>query len=149
MGEIRSDVTLENTIDRGYFDRGDRQESDIRRTIVDAMVDTGAVSLFLPEDIVEHLGLEQLGTAVVTYADERQDERPLAGPVTVRIGNRAMVGDCIVGPARSEALIGQVVLERLDLIADCANHTLAPRHPEYPVLKAKAARTAQHQEGRP
>ena len=37
---------------------------------------------------VERLGLDQQGTAVVTYADERQDERPVAGPVTVRIGNR-------------------------------------------------------------
>ena len=141
MGEIRSNVMLENTVDRGVFDRGQGQETDIRRTTVDGMVDTGAVSLILPQDIVERLGLDQHGTAVVTYADERQDERPLAGPVTVRIGNRAMVTNCIVGPPRSEPLIGQVVLEMLDLIADCANHTLAPRYPDYPVLKAKATRT--------
>ena len=62
-------------------------------------------------------------------------ERPLAGPVTVRIGNRAMVTDCIVGPARSETVIGEVVLKRLDLV--CANHTLEPRDARYPVLKAK------------
>ena len=141
MGEIRSNVMLENTGDRVVFDRGQGQEVDIRRTTVDGLVDTGAVSLMLPQDIVERLGLDQQGTAVVTYADERQDERPLAGPVTVRIGNRAMVTNCIIGPPQSEALIGQVVLEMLDLIADCANHTLEPRHPDYPVLKAKATRT--------
>jgi len=141
MGEIRAHLTLENAVDRGYCDRGDRAESDVRRTTLDGLVDTGAVSLVLPGDVVERLGLEQQGTAVVTYADERQDERPLAGPVTVRIGNRAMRTDCIVGPAHSEPLIGQVVLEMLDLIADCANHTLAPRHPDHPVLKVKAART--------
>ena len=102
------------------------------------------MSLVLPEDIVERLGLGQQGTAVVTYADERQDERPLAGPVTVQIGNRAMITNCIAGPGQSEPLIGQVVLEMLDLIADCGNHTLAPRHPDYPVLKAKAVRTGEH-----
>ena len=148
MGEIRSNVTLENTVDRGVFNRGQGQETDIRRTTIDGMVDTGAVSLILPQNIVERLGLDQQGTAVVTYADERQDERPLAGPVTVRIGNRAMVTNCIVGPPRSEPLIGQVVLEMLDLIADCANHTLGPRYPDYPVLKAKAARTGEHEDRR-
>ena len=146
MGEIRSNVSLENTVDRGVFDRGQGQETDVRRATIDGMVDTGAVSLILPQDVVERLGLDQQGTAVVTYADERQDERPLAGPVTVRIGNRAMVTNCIVGPARSEPLIGQVVLEMLDLIADCANHTLEPRYPDYPVLKAKAARTGEHED---
>ncbi len=148
MGEIRSNVSLENTVDRGVFDRGHGQETDVRRTTVDGMVDTGAVSLILPQDIVERLGLNQHGTVVLTYADERQDERPLAGPVTVRIGNREMVTNCIVGPARSEPLIGQVVLEMLDLIADCANRTLAPRHPDYPVLKAKATRTGVQEEQR-
>lgn len=55
------------------------------QTTVDGMVDTRAVSLVLPHDVVERLGLDQQGTAVVTYADERQDERPVAGPVTMRI----------------------------------------------------------------
>ena len=148
MGEIRSNVTLENTGDRVVFDRGHGLETNIRRATVDGMVNTGAKSLILPQDIVERLGLDQHGTVVVTYADERQDQRPLAGPVTVRIGNRAMVTNCIVGPPQSEPLIGQVVLEMLDLIADCANHRLAPRYPDYPVLKAKAVRTGEHGKGR-
>jgi len=39
----------------------------------------------------------------------------------------------------SEPLIGQVVLEALDLIADCGNRTLSPRSesPDYPLLKLK------------
>ena len=148
MGEIRSNVTLENTVDRGVVDRGHGQETDIRRTTVDGMMDTGAVSLVLPQNIVESLGLEQQGTAFVTYADERREERPLAGPVTVQIGNRVMVTDCVVGPPRSEPLIGQVVLDMLDLITDCANRTLAPRYPDYPVLKLKAVMTGEREDGR-
>ena len=118
MGEIHADVRLENAGDREYFRRGDRAEADIRHSTVDGVVDTGAVTLVLPQNIVERLGLETQGTAFVTYADERREERPLAGPVVVRIGNRSMTMDCIVGPPLSEVLIGQVVLERLDLIAD-------------------------------
>ena len=45
-------------------------------------------------------------------------------------------------PARSGALraclIGQVVLETLDLIADRANRTLTPRYPDYARLWLKA-----------
>ena len=52
-----------------------------------------------------------------------------------------MITNCVVvGPAMSEALIGQVVLEMLDLIADCTNRRLTPRYPDYPVLKLKATR---------
>ena len=138
MGEIHAEVTLENAGDHEYFRRGDRAENDIRRSIVDGIVDTGAVTLVLPQNIVERLGLQTQGTAFVTYADERREERPLAGPVTVQIGNRSMTMDCIVGPPLSEIFIGQVVLERLDLIADCTNRTLTPRYEDYPLLKLKA-----------
>ena len=128
MGEIRADVTLENPGDRAVVDRGYGQESDIRRSTIDAIVDTGAVTLVLPQNVVERLGLEQRGTAFVTYADERREERPLAGPVTVQIGNRSMSTDCVVGPPLSEPSIGQVVVETRDLIADCTNRTLTPRY---------------------
>lgn len=133
MGEIRTEVRLENEGDREHFLRGGCDESDVRHTSVEGIVDTGAVTLMLPQNVVERLGLRNKGTAFVSYADER----PLAGPVSVRIGNRAMVTDCIVGPPLSEPLIGQVVLERLDLIADCGNRTVTPRHPDYPLLKLK------------
>ena len=38
-------VTLENPIDRGVFERGEGEESAIRRSSIDAIVDTGAVML--------------------------------------------------------------------------------------------------------
>ncbi len=137
MGEIRAEIVLENAVDRGYFERGDAKENEIRQWTMDGLVDTGAVALMLPEEVVRDLGLRQQGTASVTYADERRDERPVAGPVTVRIGERSMITNCIVGPAQSEALIGQVVLEFLDLVADCTRRTLTPRYPDRPVLKLK------------
>ena len=137
MGEIVAQVELENPGDRALVQRGHGRESGIRRSSVDAVVDTGAVMLVLPQNVVERLGLEKQRTVVVIYADERREKRPLAGPVTVRIGNRSMNTDCVVGPPLSEPLIGQIVLEALDLIADCANRTLTPRFPDYPLLKLK------------
>ena len=139
MGEIVVDAELENPIDRGVFERGYGKESDIRRTSVRAVVDTGAVMLMLPQNVVERLGAALSGTVIVTYADERREERSTAGPFTLRLCNRSMPVDCVVGPPLSEPLIGQIVLERLDLIADCTNRILIPRpeSPDYPLLKLK------------
>ena len=139
MGEISVNVILENAGDRYVFAQGGAEEADIRRTRVDATVDTGAVMLVLPQNVVERLGLKTLRTVVVSYADERKEELPVVGPLTIHIGNRFMSTDCIVGPPLSEPLIGQIVLEALDLLADCTKRTLTPRpeSPDYPLLKLK------------
>ena len=63
---------------------------------MDAIVDTGAVMLTLPQEVVEELGLEVARTVVVTYADacseqsrrKRKEERPVAGPIIIKIGKR-------------------------------------------------------------
>lgn len=76
---------------------------------------------------------------IVTYADERREERPLAGIVTVRIGSRSTNVNCIVGPPGSEPLLGQIVLEAMDLLVDCSQQRLVPRpeSPYLPMLKLK------------
>ena len=139
MGEIVASVELENAADRGIVSQGLRDESTVRRTTVEGAVNTGAVMLMLPENVVHRLGLERQREVIVTYADERKETRSVAGPVTIRIGNRFMNTDCVVGPPLSEPLIGQIVLEALDLVADCTNRTLAPRpeSPDSPLLKLK------------
>ena len=136
MGEIVVAVELENPGDRAVVERGYGQESDIRRTTVEAIADTGAMISMLPQNVVERIGVPALRTVVVTYADGRKEERPVAGPVTMKIGNRFMSTDCVVGPPLSQALVGQIVMEALDLVADCTNRTLTPRpeSPDYPLL---------------
>ena len=133
MGEIRTSVTLENSWDRENVDRGLGVEADVRRTTVEGIVDTGAVNLVIPEEVARELGLRHRRTRTVVYADERREERPVT-VVTIGIGNLATDTEAIVGVAGSQVLIGQLVLEALDLIADCRHGTLAPRHPEGPVL---------------
>ena len=139
MGEIVVAVELENPGDRAVVERGYGQESDIRRTTVEAIADTGAVISMLPQNVVERIGVPTQRTVVVTYADERKEERPVAGPVTMKIGNRFMNTDCVVGPPLSQPLVGQIVMEALDLVADCTNRTLTPRpeSPDYPLLNMK------------
>lgn len=137
MDTIVVNVGLENAGDRVAYEQGLREASTIRQTEVRGVVDTSAVALALPQNVVERLGLATRGTAVVTYADDRKDERPIVGPVTVRVAGREMNTDAIVVPPFADVLVGQIVLEFLDLIADCRRRTLEPRMPDYPLLDMK------------
>jgi len=139
MGEVKVEVELENAVDRELFRRHSIQESEIRAARVHVLVDSGSVMLVLPQDLVEALGLREEGKAIVTYADERREERPLAGIVTVRVGNRSTNVNCVVGPPGSEPLMGQIVLEALDLLVDAVQQKLVPRpeSPFLPMLKLK------------
>ena len=133
MGEVKVEVKLENTTDRELVLRGLLTEDQVRAFSVQVIADTGAVMLVLPQDEVEALGLREIRKAVVRYADERKEERPVAGPVTVRVDGRAATVDCIVGPPNSEPLLGHVVLEIMDLLVDPLQQKLVPR-PESPFL---------------
>ena len=133
MGEIVVDIELENVRDRELAEDGELPAADIRRATIPAVADTGAIMLALPEDVVSQIGARPAGSIVATYADGRRDEVPVAGPLIVRIGERWMSTECIVLPQGVDALVGQLVLERLDLVADCRAQTLHPR-PESPDL---------------
>ena len=81
MPEIPLGVTLENSCDREMVDRGHSLDVDVRRTAVEAIVDTGIVSLLIPEEVANELGLRRRGTRTVVSADERHEHR-LAVPET-------------------------------------------------------------------
>jgi clan AA aspartic protease len=139
MGEVKVNVELANYDDRAVASRGLLSEDQVRSQHVQMVVDSGAVMSALPQDLVEHLGLRTLRKAIVTYADERKEERDVAGVVSVKVAGRTVETDCVVGPPGSEPLLGQVVLEEADLLVDCANQRLIPRpeSPYLPTLKMK------------
>ncbi len=127
MGAINTTITLTNPADPS------------KTHTMDALVDTGAVSNALPKDVVDFLGLDIFDQTVVRLATEETRMLDVAGPVILEIAGRKMGTDCFVLPAASQALIGQIVLERLDLIADSNQGTVYPRHGSspYPVLNLK------------
>lgn len=139
MGEVKVQVDLENYDDRVLAERGHLQPSQVRSQAVEMLADTGAVMLMLPQDLVETLGLTIRRKVIVTYADERKEQRDVAGVVTVKAGNRSMQTSCVVGPPGSEPLLGQIVLEEMDLLVDPAGRRLVPRpeSPYLPTLKLK------------
>lgn len=139
MGEICVRVRLENRDDRALFRAGRIAEKDIHVQEVEATVDTGAVMLLLPQDLVEALALEKTGRVVVALANEEKIELDKASPLTLTVSGRSMTTDCLVGPPGCEPLVGQIILEELDLIPDPVRRTLTPRpeSPFLPTLKMK------------
>lgn len=144
MGEIRAKVRLENNDDRALFKAGRISEKEVRAVEIDAVVDTGAVMSLLPQDLVEVLGLETFDRRIVVLADEQKIELDRAGTLSLTVAGREMKTDCLVGPPGCEPLIGQLVMEALDLIPDPAKRTLTPRpeSPFLPTLKLKACAVA-------
>ena len=56
MGEIVVQCEVENTVDRANASRGMVEESRVRRASIEGIVDTGAVMLMMPQNLVERLG---------------------------------------------------------------------------------------------
>ena len=133
MGEIRARVVLENLVDRLRFMEGALAESKIRRVEAEGVADTGAVLTLLPQEIVEWLGLRRTEKRIVLLANDQKIELDQADGLWITIGDRSTTTTCLVGPPGCAMLIGQVVMESLDLIADPLKRTLTPR-PESPFL---------------
>ena len=137
MGEVRIKVKLTNAVDEALVRRGKLSTNEIRIYETDAMVYTGAVSSVVPTHVAQRLGLEARGRRVAEYAAGRQDIVDVTEPLIVEcIGRDTLEEALILG---DEVIIGQTVLEKLDLLIDCANRRLIPNpaHPDQPVLKVK------------
>ena len=122
-------------------DEGLLPASQARTFDTQGLVDTGAVMNMFPRDVVEYLGVPMRGNVIVTLADERREEMPVAEGIHLEVAGRSVTLPCLVGPPKSEPLLGlgQVLLEVLDLVVDCAGHRLLPNptSPIYPSLKLK------------
>ena len=129
MGEIREQVTLTNATDEDMADRGILPPGHVRRVVVDAIVDTGAVRSVLPQHIVDQLGLRIRGRQVAQYGDGRSESVGVTSGVVFQCQARTTLEEALV--LGTEVLIGQTVLEKLDLLADCVGRRLVP-HPGRP-----------------
>jgi clan AA aspartic protease len=106
----------------------------IRSTTVDAIVDMGAARSVVPKTVLDQIGIGPIAKDQAKYADGRVELVDVA-PVHFDIFDRQTFDDAyIVG---DEVLIGQTILEKLDLLADCSNGRLVPNpeHPDGPVLR--------------
>jgi clan AA aspartic protease len=108
-----------------------------RSVEIDAVVDTGATMLVLPKNIVEELGLKKIEEVKVKYAGGRVEKKEVYGAVKLELKGRVGIFDVLAENEGSQALIGQIVLERLDLIIEPSTKKLIPnpRSSEMPMIE--------------
>lgn len=81
---------------------------------VDALADSGAVHLCIPEHVREQLKLEAIDDKVVTLADGTKKRVPYVGPIEVRFKNRVgFAGALVMG---DQVLVGAIPMEDMDLV---------------------------------
>ena len=130
MGRFSVDIEVSNAQEIAAADLGKFPANKIRRTTLSGVVDTGATRLVLPETVVTQLGLPKIDKVNVRYADGRRAKREAVGFALVEIQGRRGVFTAVVEPGRRDALIGAIVLEELDFVADCISQSLVPRDPK-------------------
>jgi len=137
MGKVRTKIKIMNALDEMLARRGQLSSSQVRVYEADALVDTGSVRSVFPPHVVQQLGLAVRGQRVAEYADGRKEMVGVTEPVIVDWQGRDTLEEALV--LGDEVILGQTVLEKLDLLADCARHQLVPNpaHPDQPVSKVK------------
>jgi clan AA aspartic protease len=111
--------------------------ADLKPLIVQSRVDTGALTLCVPEHVAVQLSLETADTREVVTADGRKQKVPYVGPVEVSFENRkCFVGALVIG---DEVLLGAVPMEDMDVIVSPAHRKLIvnPDSPNFPQALVK------------
>jgi hypothetical protein len=123
------ELEVANYGDLTLMNRGLLPPDQVRRETVQAVVNSGATKLVLPQVVVKRLGLPLGDKILVRYADGRRVRREGAEGVYVQLLGRHGTFTAIVEPKRTTALVGAIVLEDLDLLVDCTAQRVVPRDP--------------------
>ena len=124
MGRVLTEATIENLEDLWAAKRGLVSPEDVRRIVVaDALVDTGATLLSLPQRLIRQLGLAKTGTKRIT-SSTGGGEAGMYEAVRLTIRGRTCTMDVMEVPDDVPVLIGQLPLEHLDLVVDLRSRSL-------------------------
>ena len=127
MGHVFAEIVLSNP-----------RQTVLSPITVQALADTGALMLCIPEHIALQLRLETESVREVSVADGRRMNVPYVGPIKVSFGNRfCYVGALVLG---DEVLLGAVPMEDMDLVVNPSRReiTVDPASPNIPHARVKS-----------
>jgi len=110
---------------------------DLSPLVVEALVDTGAMTICIPEHIAIQLELTEIEKREVTTADEKSHLIPYVGPIQIRFQKRTcFTGALVIGDS---VLLGAVPMEDMDLVLEPSRQTIAvnPKSPNIPSAVVK------------
>ena len=136
MGLIHAEVDLSNP-----------RRDELASLKVSALVDTGAITLCIPEHVAVQLDLAELEKRDVATADGRHVPVPYVGPVQVAFANRScFTGALVLGDS---VWLGSIPMEDMDLVMSSREQrvTVNPESPNMPSAVVKTAGVARHRAG--
>ena len=128
MGITHTTIMLSNPVKR-----------ELAPLEVNALADTGALHLCIPQHVAIQLDLREQEKREVTLADGSRLQVPYVGPVEIHFGNRrCFVGAMVMG---DEALLGAIPMEDMDLVVRPMTREVMvnPSSPNIPLSMAKGA----------
>jgi len=128
MGLIKEKIRLRNPF-----------KEHLKEIEIEALVDTGALHLCIPEHVANQLELKELYKRDVVTADGKDHICPYVGPIEIKFENRGcFTGAIVLG---DEVLLGAVPMEDMDILVSPADKKLIvnPRSPNIPssIVKIK------------
>jgi hypothetical protein len=129
MGKVITMIKVVNWDDLALQAAGARKDKP-RALETNAIVDTGAVKLYLKSAIIHELGLRPVGEVRSRTMSNRSELRTVFSPVALEIQGRTGRFDVVEIPDSLPNIIGQIPLEDLDWVVDCRNQKLIP-NPEH------------------
>lgn len=125
MGVIYSHLRLAN-----------QARPDLEEIEAEALVDTGAIHLCIPEHVAMQLQLGQLSPREIKTADGKSHLVPYVGPVRVEmLGRECITGALVLG---DRVLLGAIPMEDMDLVIEPARQRVGvnPLSPNIPMSLA-------------
>jgi clan AA aspartic protease len=128
MGLILAEINLKNPL-----------RTDLESLTIQALADTGALHLCIPEHVALQLGYKSAPdqSREVTTADGKKHLCPYVGPLQIFFKNRScFVGALVLG---DQVLLGAVPMEDMDLvlIPSLQKIDVNPNSPNIPLSFAK------------
>ncbi len=112
-------------------------QPDLHPLSVQTLVDTGAMTICIPEHVAVQLKLPEIEKREVTTADEKSHVVPYVGPIQICFQKRTcFTGALVIG---DYVLLGAVPMEDMDLVVEPSRQTITvnPKSPNIPSALVK------------
>jgi clan AA aspartic protease len=139
MGIVHADIELINADDLAMVRRNQLDKDDVKRMVVNMLVDSGAYMMAINESIQEQLKLPFKEFRKSIMADGSIVEHEVVGPIEVKFKNRTATCNALVLDGNSEPLLGAIPMEEMDVIIHPLRQEMMvnPEHPYYAQLSLK------------
>jgi len=128
MGTTYAEITLKNAYDEGKAREGLIKEHEVRSVTVQAVVDTGAMSLVINEELQQKLGLKVMRVRSALVANGQRVTCNETEPVEIYWKDRGASVNAVVIPGAELVLLGVIPIEHMDLMVNPVTQELVGAH---------------------